>query len=131
MTDSELEDFGQQIADASEAFLLGLRAISRARTTAAPPCRCCCSRSASCCWPVLGSALSATSSPRAEYQPDVGPDADLDAMRLRLADKLGELDTYAHNFEPYDLETVAVAHLRRPHPDRHRHRQRPAALPGR
>jgi hypothetical protein len=27
-------------------------------------------------------------------------------MRLRLADKLGELDTYAHNIEPYDPDTV-------------------------
>ena len=28
MSDSDLEDFGQQIADACEAFLLGLQAIS-------------------------------------------------------------------------------------------------------
>src|SRR3954452_10177362 len=27
-------------------------------------------------------------------------------MRLRLADKLGEVDTYAHNIEPYDPDTV-------------------------
>ena len=44
--------------------------------------------------------------PSQPYQPDVGPDPDLDRLRLRLAAVLGDLDTYAHNFEPYDPETV-------------------------
>ena len=29
-------------------------------------------------------------------------------MRLRLADVLGDLDTYSHNFEPYDPETFTA-----------------------
>ena len=105
MTDSELEDFGQQIADACEAFLLGLQAISSEDDGGAAV-------------PLLllevsqlllaGARLGAQRDfePETQYQPDVGPDADLDAMRLRLADKLGELDTYAHNIEPYDPDTV-------------------------
>jgi hypothetical protein len=105
MSDSDLEDFGQQIADACEAFLLGLRAISSEEDRGAAV-------------PLLllevsqlllaGARLGAQQDfqPESQYQPDVGPDPDLDAMRLRLADKLGELDTYAHNIEPYDPETV-------------------------
>jgi hypothetical protein len=105
MTDSDLEDFGQQIADACEAFLLGLRAIASEEDGGAAV-------------PLLllevsqlllaGARLGAQRDfePESQYQPDVGPDADLDRMRLRLATKLGELDTYAHNIEPYDPDTV-------------------------
>ena len=106
MTDSELEDFGQQIADACEAFLLGLRAISVEEDGDGAVV------------PLLllevsqlllaGARLGAQRDfqPATQYQPDVGPDPDLDAMRMRLAEKLGELDTYAHNIEPYDPDTV-------------------------
>ncbi len=105
MSDSDLEDFGQQIADACEAFLLGLRAISIEDDGGAAV-------------PLLllevsqlllaGARLGAQQDfqPESQYQPDVGPDPDLDLMRMRLADKLGELDTYAHNIEPYDPDTV-------------------------
>jgi hypothetical protein len=106
VTDSELEDFGQQIADACEAFLLGLRAISVEEDGDGAVV------------PLLllevsqlllaGARLGAQQDfePETQYQPDVGPDPDLDAMRMRLAEKLGELDTYAHNIEPYDPDTV-------------------------
>ena len=89
MTDSELEDFGQQIADACEAFLLGLQAISSEDDGGAAV-------------PLLllevsqlllaGARLGAQRDfqPESQYQPDVGPDPDLDAMRMRLADKLGD-----------------------------------------
>ena len=105
MSDHEFEEFGQQIADASEAFLLGLQAISSEDDGGAAV-------------PLLllevsqlllaGARLGAQQDfqPESQYQPDVGPDADLDAMRMRLADKLGEADTYAHNIEPYDPDTV-------------------------
>ena len=39
--------------------------------------------------------------PRQEYQPDVGPESDLDDMRLRLAEMLDNLDTYSYVFDPY------------------------------
>jgi hypothetical protein len=105
MTDHEFDDFAQQIADAAEAFLRGLAAVSK-------------EEDAGSAVPLLllevsqlllaGARLGAQRDfePESQYQPDVGPDADLDAMRLRLADKLGELDTYAHNIEPYDPDTV-------------------------
>jgi hypothetical protein len=105
MSDSEFEDFGQQIADACEAFLLGLQAIAGEDDSGAAV-------------PLLllevsqlllaGARLGAQQDfePETQYQPDVGPDPDLDRMRMRLADKLGDLDTYAHNIEPYDPDTV-------------------------
>ena len=53
-----------------------------------------------------GSAPSVDFTPRSEYQPDVGPDADLDDMRLRLAKLLGSVDTYSFVFDPYVPEVV-------------------------
>ncbi len=44
--------------------------------------------------------------PRDEYQPDVGPEADLDDLRLRLAELLGNVDTMSYVFDPYDPEVV-------------------------
>jgi hypothetical protein len=107
MTDGDFEDFGQQIADQAEAFLVGLQAISREETPGSAV-------------PLLllevsqlllaGARLGAQQDfePETEYQPDVGPDPDLDAMRLRLAVQLGDADTYSHNFEPYDPETFTA-----------------------
>ncbi len=44
--------------------------------------------------------------PRLEYQPDVGPEPDLDEMRLRLAEMLGGVDTYSFVFDPYVPDMV-------------------------
>jgi hypothetical protein len=44
--------------------------------------------------------------PRDEYQPDVGPDADLDDLRMRLADLLDNVDTMSYVFDPYQPELV-------------------------
>ena len=40
------------------------------------------------------------------YQPDVGPDVDVDDFRLRLAELLGDVDTYSFVFDPYEPEMV-------------------------
>jgi hypothetical protein len=98
--DGELEEFAQQIADAVESFLVALQAISREEEPGTVV-------------PLLlveisqilfaGARLGAQRdfTPSAEYQPDVGPDPDLDAMRLRLARLLDSVDTYTYNFDPY------------------------------
>jgi hypothetical protein len=107
VTDSDLEDFAQQIADAVEAFLVSLQAISREEEagTAVPLLLLEVSQIL-----LAGARLGAQTDfrPEQEYQPDVGPDPDLDAMRLRLAGLLDEVDTYSHNFEPYDPATVTA-----------------------
>lgn len=44
--------------------------------------------------------------PRDEFQPDVGPEPDLDDLRMRLAELVGDLDTYSFVFDPYAPEIV-------------------------
>ena len=104
MVDADFEDFAQQIADAVEAFLVALQAISREEGpgTAVPLLLLETSQVL-----LAGARLGIQQdfTPEQEYQPDVGPDPDLDGMRLRLAALLDEVDTYSHNFEPYDPET--------------------------
>jgi hypothetical protein len=103
--DSELEDFAQQIADQVERFLLALQAISREADGG---------RAISLLLLEVSQVLLAGArlgvqadfTPIQEYQPDVGPDPDLDAMRLRLARMLDNVDTYSFNFDPYDPELV-------------------------
>ena len=103
--DPELEDFAQQIADAVESFLVAIQAMSREKSPGTVV-------------PLLlieisqilfaGARLGAQQdfTPSTEYQPDVGPDPDLDAMRLRLARLLDSVDTYTYNFDPYAPDIV-------------------------
>jgi hypothetical protein len=110
MTDQQLdsgidEGFAREIADSVESFLLALRAIAR-EGDAGPAI------------PLLlleisqvllaGARLGAQRDfePISEYQPDVGPEADIDELRLRLADMLGNVDTYSFVFDPYVPEVV-------------------------
>jgi hypothetical protein len=107
VTDSDLEDFAQQIADAVEAFLVSLQAISREEDAGSTVSLLLLEVSQVL---LAGARLGAQTDfhPEQEYQPDVGPDPDLDAMRLRLAALLGEVDTYSQNCEPYDPETYTA-----------------------
>ena len=103
--DGETEDFAQQIADQVTSFLLALRAIAVEGDAG---------RAISLLLLEISQVLLAGArlgarqdfTPRAEYQPDVGPDADLDAMRLRLASMLDSVDTYELVFDPYVPEVV-------------------------
>lgn len=99
--DPELEEFAQQIADQVESFLLALRAIARGDEP-------------------RGSAISllllevsqvllaggrlgvhADFTPAEKYEPDAGPDPDLDELRLKLAVLLESVDAYVEVFDPY------------------------------
>jgi len=103
--DAELEDFAQQIADQVESFLIALRAIAQEADSG---------RAISLLLLEVSQALLAGArlgaqqdfSPVSRYQPDTGPEPDLDEMRLRLADILGEVDTYSFVFDPYAPEVV-------------------------
>lgn len=105
ITDGETEDFAQQIADQVESFLLAVREIARAQEPG---------RAISLLLLEISQILLAGArlgaqrdfTPRTEYQPDVGPEPDLDEMRLRLAGMLGGVDTYGLVFDPYLPELV-------------------------
>ncbi|MDQ6687026.1 MAG: DUF5063 domain-containing protein [Actinomycetota bacterium] len=105
-TGFDADEFGREIAAAATDFLGALQTISRADDPGSAV-------------PLLlievsqilfaGARLGAQQdfTPIQEYQPDVGPDPDLDAMRLRLARLLDSVDTYSYNFDPYVPEIVA------------------------
>src|SRR6476661_326262 len=103
--DSSTEDFATAISDSVKSFLIALRAVSREDDGG---------RAISLLLLEISQVLLAGArlgaqvdfEPRSEYQPDVGPDADLDDMRLRLAKLLGGVDTYSFVFDPYDPDVV-------------------------
>ena len=99
------EEFAAQVADQMESFLLSLRAIAAEADSGQAVSLLLLEISQ-----VLfaGARLGAVQDvqPETEYQPDVGAEADLDALRLRLADLLGSVDTYGFVFDPYEPEMV-------------------------
>jgi hypothetical protein len=102
---SELEDFAQQIADQVESFLLTLPAIAR-------------QEDAGSAIPLLllevsqvllaGARLGAQQDfePVQEFQPDVGPEAEVEELRIALAKLLADVDTYSFVFDPYQPDMV-------------------------
>ncbi|WP_244931011.1 DUF5063 domain-containing protein [Nocardioides sp. W7] len=107
LSDSATEEFAQQIADQVESFLVALQAISRDEEGGAAISLLLLEVSQLL---LAGARLGAQADfePAQEYQPDVGPDPDLDAMRLRLATLLDPVDTYTHVFDPYVPEPVTA-----------------------
>jgi hypothetical protein len=103
--DGETREFAQQIADQVESFLIALQAIAREGDVG---------RAISLLLLEISQVLLAGArlgaqrdfEPRAEYQPDVGPEPDIDEMRLRLAKMLDTIDTYGLVFDPYVPELV-------------------------
>lgn len=104
--DGDTEDFAQSISDSVSSFLLALREIAREADGG---------RAISLLLLEISQVLLAGArlgvqqdfQPRLEFQPDVGPEADVDDLRLRLADMLDNVDTYAFVFDPYVPEVVA------------------------
>ena len=103
--DDETAEFAQQIADSVESFLLALRAIARSATGGQAISLLLLEISQVL---LAGARLGAQRdfTPHSEYQPDVGPEADLDGLRLRLATLLGNVDTYSFVFDPYVPDVV-------------------------
>src|SRR5688572_3106552 len=108
MTDDQIR-FEEQIADSVTSFLLALRAIAREGNG---------SEAVSLLLLEISQVLLAGArlgaqmdfQPREEYQPDVGPEADIDELRLRLAQMLDSVDTYSFVFDPY-LPEVVISQL--------------------
>jgi Domain of unknown function (DUF5063) len=103
--DPQTEEFAQQIADQVESFLLALQAIAREADGG---------RAISLLLLEISQVLLAGArlgaqqdfTPIAEYQPDVGPEPDIDDLRLRLAAMLDSVDTYSFVFDPYVPDVV-------------------------
>ena len=105
VVDAATAEFAGQIADQIESFLIALRAIAREGDGGSGISLLLLEISqVSLAGARLGAQQDFT--PIAEYQPDVGPEADLDEMRLALAEMLGGVDTYAFVFDPYVPEVV-------------------------
>jgi hypothetical protein len=102
---SDTEDFAQSVADSFSSFLLALREIAR-EGDAGPAISLLLLEISQIS--LAGARLGAQQDfePREEYQPDVGPESDLDEMRMRLAEMLDNLDTYSYVFDPYVPEVV-------------------------
>jgi hypothetical protein len=130
--DSELEDFAQQIADQAKSFLLALRAISNGEATGGQAISLLLLEVSQILLAGGRLGVHADFLPTDEYEPDAGPDPDLDAMRLRLAVLLESVDVYTEVFDPYvdppemmssllsdDLTSIAaaLAHGLRHHQD--------------
>ncbi len=99
------EEFAIQIADQVESFLLVLRAIAREGNGAQAISLLLLEISqVLLAGARLGAQLDFT--PRLEYQPDVGPEPDIDDLRMRLAEMLDSVDTYSFVFDPYLPEVV-------------------------
>jgi hypothetical protein len=103
--DPETEEFAAQIADQVESFLLALRAIASEGNSGQAISLLLLEISQVL---LAGARLGAQRdfTPRAEYQPDVGPEPDVDELRLRLAEMLDAVDTYSFVFDPYVPEVV-------------------------
>ena len=97
--------FEEQIADSVTSFLLALRAIAREGNGAEAVSLLLLEISQVL---LAGARLGAQTdfAPREEFQPDVGPEADIDELRLRLADMLEGVDAYTFVFDPYIPELV-------------------------
>jgi Domain of unknown function (DUF5063) len=99
------DEFAAQIADQVESFLIAVRAVA---TEGEPGTGISILLLEISQVLLAGARLGAQVdfTPESDYQPDVGPDADLDGLRLRLADLFDNLDTYSFVFDPYDPEQV-------------------------
>ena len=97
---SDIEDLAQGIADQVESFLLALREIARSDDPGRAV-------------PLLllevsqlllaGGRLGVHTDfvPQEQWEPDTGPDEDLDQLRERLTTLLSDIDEFTEVFDPY------------------------------
>jgi hypothetical protein len=99
------DEFATQIADQVASFLIALKAVAAENNPGTGISMLLLEISQLL---LAGARLGAQGdlTPTSDYQPDVGPEADLDGLRLRLADLFDNLDTYSFVFDPYDPEQV-------------------------
>lgn len=96
----DLVDFAQTIADQVESFLIAVQAVSRGEEGgAAVPLLLLETSQLLLAGARLG--MQVDFELQDEYEPDAGPDPDLDAMRHRLGVILEDFDAFTVIFDPY------------------------------
>lgn len=98
---SDLEDFAQQIADQVESFLLAIQAIARGEATGGHAISLLLLEVSQVLLAGARLGVQTDFETPSKYEPDAGPDPDLDDMRLRLAVLLEGVDAYTEVFDPY------------------------------
>jgi hypothetical protein len=98
---SDLEDFAQQIADQVESFLLAIQAIARGEATGGHAVSLLLLEVSQVLLAGARLGVQTDFETPSKYEPDAGPDPDLDDMRLRLAVLLEGVDAYTEVFDPY------------------------------
>lgn len=98
--DSQLEDLAQSIADQSESFLLAIREIAREgdRGTVVPLLLL---EVSQLLFAGARLAVQVDFVPSERFEPDAGPDPDLDMLRERFAELLEGVDDFTEVFDPY------------------------------
>ncbi|TDC45911.1 DUF5063 domain-containing protein [Jiangella ureilytica] len=104
---AEYGDFAAEIADQIESFLLAVREIARGNDPGSTLSLLLLEVSQLC---LAGGRLGAISDvvPDERFEPDAGPDADVDELRLRIAALLEPVDGYVEVVDPVDPERGAT-----------------------
>ena len=97
--DDDLAEFTSAIADQVESFLVAVRAVANGEAAASAVSMLLLEVSQLL---LAGGRLGAIRDvvPADQYEPDAGPDPDLDDFRARLAGVLGDCDAYREVFDP-------------------------------
>jgi uncharacterized protein DUF5063 len=104
----DLTDFALEIADQIESFLIALRELARGDRPEQAVSMLLLEVSQLL---LAGGRLGAIADivPEEEFEPDPGPDPDVDELRTALAKLLEPIDEYAEVFDPYGEQTEVVA----------------------
>jgi Domain of unknown function (DUF5063) len=107
---SEFEDLAQAIADQSESFLLAIREIAREgdRGTVVPLLLL---EVSQLLFAGARLAVQIDFVPSERFEPDAGPDPDLDRLRERFSELLEGVDEFVEVFDPYGDPTELVTSL--------------------
>jgi len=108
MSDDDLSDFTTEIADQVESFLIALRELARGdRPEQAVSMLLLEVSQLLLAGGRLGAIVDVV--PEEEFEPDPGPDPDIDELRAALAKLLEPIDDYAEVFDPYGEQPEVVA----------------------
>src|SRR5450755_3557177 len=103
----DLSDFAAEIADQVESFVIAVREVARGAEPGGAVSMLLLEVSQLL---LAGGRLGAIGDvvPTERWEPDAGPDPDIDELRERLAVLLGPIDRYVEVFDPYEAPPSAA-----------------------